>query len=314
MSTWPLLYLRYLAVPARPAPLVLVVAFAFGLTFAIFGGLFALPLLIILLSWTFKYGFVMFDTVSRGFAEPPVLSLEMVNPANEQRPLGMLAIVLVFYAATSSLQNWIGPVAAGALRMLGLLLLPASIVTLAVTCRLLDAVNPRILVMFVLRLGRDYVLLLMVIAAIAVLNVFVTALGLWPAIARMLDLYALFAVFSLMGGIVYERREALGVDAWEAPERTAARDERAERRAFDRDLDAIYSHVRAGAIDEAWTELAGNLAAQNHAFEAYRRYHERIASWSDSRLAARLAQDWVARHGERASMAMTSGQRPARSP
>jgi hypothetical protein len=304
MSRWPFLYLRYLAVPARPVPLVLVVIFSFGLTFASFGGLFALPLLVILWSWTFKYGFVTFDAVSRGFSEPPVLSLEMVNPASEQRPLGMLAIVLVFFGATLWLQKGVGPTAVGVLRAIALLLLPASIAALAVTGRVLDAVNPKLLFTFMLRLGRDYALLLLVILAIGVLGIYLSTLGLWGVVQQMFDVYALLALFSLMGGIVYERRDDLGVDAWEAPERTAARDERAEKRAFDRELDDLYSHCRAGAIDQAWADLDGRLAAQEYAFEAYRRYHERLAAWPDSRLADRLAKDWIAKHGERASIAI----------
>lgn len=312
MSRWPLPYLRYLAVPARPVPLVLVVVFSVGLTFASFGGLLGLPLLLILWSWTFKYGFITFDAVSRGFSEPPVLSLEMVNPVNEQRPLGMLAIVLVFFGATLWLQKWVGPVAVGVLRMIALVLLPASVAALAVTGRLLDAVNPKLLFTFMLRLGRDYVLLLVVIVAIAVLNNYIETLPLWDVIDQMLSLYALFAIFSLMGGMVYERRDELGVDAWEAPERTAERDEKAERRAFDRELDAIYSHVRAGAIDQAWLALETHLVANDHAFETYRRYYDRLATWPDSRLKDRLAREWVTRHGERASAAMAHGRAGAR--
>ena len=38
MSRWPFLYLRYLAVPAKPVPLLLIVIFGFGLAFASFGG------------------------------------------------------------------------------------------------------------------------------------------------------------------------------------------------------------------------------------------------------------------------------------
>ena len=80
--------LTHLRRPLRPAPLLLIVAFAYFSHLPLVRGLLGLPLRLIVLSWFLKYAFVVLDTAARGLGEPPVLSLEMVNPLDEQRPLG----------------------------------------------------------------------------------------------------------------------------------------------------------------------------------------------------------------------------------
>ena len=63
-----------------------------------------MPLALLVVSWFFKYGFVLLDQVADGVNEPPVLSYEMLNPANESRPLGLLFVVAVFYVGTEALR------------------------------------------------------------------------------------------------------------------------------------------------------------------------------------------------------------------
>ena len=59
---------------------------------------FALPLLLILASWTVKYALALIDHGARGLP-PPVLSVEMVNPVNG-RPLAALLLVAAGLGAT----------------------------------------------------------------------------------------------------------------------------------------------------------------------------------------------------------------------
>ena len=83
---------RYGLRPFHSSPLILVVVFTLGLTFSV-GSLFGLPLTFILVSWFAKYCFVLLDSVVAGDEEAPVLSVEMVNPVSEQRPLAQVALV-----------------------------------------------------------------------------------------------------------------------------------------------------------------------------------------------------------------------------
>ena len=54
---------------------------------ALHGGLMGLPAIFILTSWLFKYAYILFDHTVWGYDEPPALDIQMLNPANEQRPL-----------------------------------------------------------------------------------------------------------------------------------------------------------------------------------------------------------------------------------
>ena len=50
----------------------------------------------LLLSWLFKYAYVLLEHVANGFLEPPTVSLEMLSPV-EQRPAIQLAWCLAAY-------------------------------------------------------------------------------------------------------------------------------------------------------------------------------------------------------------------------
>jgi hypothetical protein len=290
----PLLYIRYLAVPARPVPLLMIVAFAFGLTLASNAWLFGVPLALILISWTFKYAFVAFDSISRGYDEPPVLSLEMMNPADEQRPLGMLLIVGVFLGATAAAKPFIGPTATSILRYGALFFLPAAIAALGITSRIIDAINPKLLIEVIRRLRIDYPILLAVIALYGV-GIALLSRTLWDIAQFALLLFGILSLFCLLGGIIYQRRHALGFDAWKAPERIEEREQAAHDRAVAREVDDVYSHWRSGNHVEAWQELEKKLAARKHDLDAYRRYYPVIAQWPDPRLANHLARDFISR-------------------
>src|SRR5882757_2823314 len=79
--------------PARGGAAGVVVVFAVLLTLAAKAGLAGLPLALLLLSWLFKYAYVLFDHVVRGIDEPPALDITMMNPISEQRPIAQIIIL-----------------------------------------------------------------------------------------------------------------------------------------------------------------------------------------------------------------------------
>src|SRR5687768_10054375 len=95
--------LKYLLIPLRGASLVLIVTFSILLLIASSGGLLGLPLALLTISWFFKYGFVLLDHVADGVMEPPVLAIEMINPVNESRPVGLLLVVFGYGFLTQAL-------------------------------------------------------------------------------------------------------------------------------------------------------------------------------------------------------------------
>jgi hypothetical protein len=289
--------LSLLFLPARPTPLVLILSFALLLTLAVKAGLIGIPLALVTLSWYFKYGYVMLDTTMRGFEEPPVLSIEMVNPASEQRPMGQLLIILVFYGATRALEPVTGSVTVSLLRMAALALLPACIAVLGVSRSLIEAVNPSVLLKTIRVLGLRY---LVVVAAVALPMaiawfLFWRGTALHITVAFALIMFGGLATFSLIGGVLYEKRDALGIDAWKSPERERERAERDTHKRHERVIDELYGHWRGGARTEARQAAEQWLAARNYDFEEFDWLCERLLAWPDRRLAHRLAQDEIVR-------------------
>ena len=98
---------RHLIRPTRGGAAVLVVVFAFLLFIASKAGLAGIPLAFIVISWFFKYAYVLFDHTVRGFDEPPTLDIHMVNPVSEQRPLGQVLILgLIGFGVYLAYQHW----------------------------------------------------------------------------------------------------------------------------------------------------------------------------------------------------------------
>jgi hypothetical protein len=281
---------RYLLLPAHATAVLLIACFSLGLSLAAAGGLLGLPLALLLLSWLFKYAFVLFDTAARGFDEPPVLSLEMVNPASEQRPLGQLLIVGTFYGATDAIGQYTHEGVATTLRALGIAALPASIAVLGSTRSILDAVNPRLLAGFIRRVGWDYLVLAGAAAACAAVLVLLPWNNLWMPVGLALAQYAALATFSVMGGVLYERRQELGLDAWRSPERTEEVRSREFEKARDREADEIYGHFRSGNRADAWAALQTVLEKQSQAPDVSLALYRRIATWPDASLANRMAR------------------------
>lgn len=306
--------LSLLFLPARPTPLVLIVCLALGLTLAARAGLLGLPLALILLSWFFKYAYVVLDTTARGFDEPPVLSVEMVNPASEQRPLGQLLIIGVFYAGTRAAEPLIGTVAVAALRIGALALLPACVAVLGGSRSVVEAVNPVLLLKTIRILGPSYLLLVAAIAgpvALSWLLVVRGCLGLHLTLVLALVMYGGLAAFSLIGGVLYDKRAELGLDAWKAPERDRERAERETHKRHERVIDELYGHWRSGARTEARQAAEQWLAARSYDVEEFDWLCERLLLWPDRRLAHRLAQELIKQllDGKRAAQALKVARR-----
>ena len=160
---------RYALFPFKGGALALLITFTLGFVLALHAGLAGLPLGVALLSWFFKYCFIMLDAIVSGEHEPPVLSAEMVNPLNEQRPVAQALIIAGGVALTIELQRHAGPVAGWACGTVLLLLLPASIASLGMSGSAWRAVWPPELWSIVHGAGRDYLLLLVAIPGLALL-------------------------------------------------------------------------------------------------------------------------------------------------
>ena len=292
----PAKFLHYLILPARPVGLVFIAVLTLGLALCSAAGVFGLPVLVILLSWLFKYAYVLLEQVAHGAREPPVLAIEMVNPASELRPWVQLAIVLVFYLGLRALSGYIGAAPTLVLEGLALAALPASIAALAVGDEFWQALNPLALWQIMHALGPTY---LGIVAVVLIYGYGIAGLSVHAVLPdwllNALGMFAWLSLFSLLGGSLYEEREALGHEAVNTPERAAHRAQRQLDREHARFIDAVYAQARSGNLAGAWQTLERELAAHNHGFETYDWLLERLSRLDDQRLANRVAQDYIHR-------------------
>jgi len=296
--------LKYLLVPLRGASITLIVLFSFLLLIAAKGGLMGLPLALIILSWFFKYGFALLDKVADGVNEPPVLSYEMVNPANESRPLGLLAIVGLFYLLTGMLESTLGSELVTVLRAIGLVLVPA-IIMVQVMDGFLESLDPSRLLQIIARVPGSYVLILVLLAGSWWLA---TMLVTWlpaaelplsisipmPHVARVATLmYAWLASFAMIGGVLYIRRAELDFEPSHSPERAAKKAEHERQREIDQLIDRVFAEWRGGAYGNAWRTIEKHLSSSSRPSEELQLLFQRASQWPDQRLAHRLAQELI---------------------
>lgn len=292
----PAKFLHYLILPAHPVGLLFIAVLTLGLVLCSAAGWFGLPVLVILLSWLFKYAYVLLEHVAHGAREPPVLAIEMVNPASDLRPWIQLAIVAVFYLGLRALSGTIGAAPTLAIDGVALAALPASIAALGVGDAYWQAINPLALWQIMRALGLTYV---GIVAVVLIYGYGIAALAAYALLPGwLLNAFGIFAwlsLFSLLGGGLFEERAALGHEAIHAPEH-------AERRArwhLDRErarfVDGVFAQARSGNLAGAWEGTERELAARGHAFATYDWLLERFSRLEDQRLASRLAQDYIAR-------------------
>jgi len=294
--------LRYLGMPLRTAPLLLIGAFSVLLVVAAKAGIVGIPLGLIPLSWFTKYSFVLMDQLAEGVVEPPVLSIEMVNPLSEQRPMIMLLLTIGLFYATNSASYWVGE--RGALVLMGVVaaILPAIVAVQGATGTVVQSLNPRRVLGLIWRLQGDYLLILGFIGLVylfgrlLVESSFGDALPLVLRIALLM--YAWLAVFSLIGGVLFERRLDIGLDDAHTPERieTDADEEVApDERARDKEIDRIYAEWRGGAHANAWKTVLTLVGQSKDELAELRWLQRRAAQWPDGRLADRLARELLPR-------------------
>ncbi|MEP7247121.1 MAG: hypothetical protein ABI885_26025 [Gammaproteobacteria bacterium] len=234
--------IRHLLRPLDTTSLILLAVFTAGFTFGLQAGFYGGVVILLLLSWFFKYAYVLLDSVANGVKETPVLSTEMLNPVDEQRPAAQAIIVIGLYMLAKWLGGWLGVLVA----VLGGLYLPISVAVLGTSSRAIDAVNPVVLTRVLIGLGSYYFVILGVIAFYVIVMFLAAGSSLPYSLKTGLGLFFVLSLFSLLGGALYERRHRLGLDPTHSPERTAERENRERARIRARTLDEVYGEARSG--------------------------------------------------------------------
>ena len=287
--------LHHLVRPARGGAAAVVVAFAFLLIMAAKARLVGIPLALLVTSWFFKYAYILFDHTVRGFDEPPILDIQMMNPIDEQRPLGQVVILGLLGYAVYLTYDHFGTAAAVGLGSVCLFFLPASVAILGLESNLLKAAYPVYWFNLVRGLGLLYGAVLLVILAYVLGLRLLWAFDLWLPLEMVIGMFAVLSVFSFLGGALYERRHELNLETWVSPERTAALQEKQTQRDNDRHVHEAYGLMRAGSHVKSFQMLEEWLKSRGNSPEDYRFLCERTLSWGDARYVTRLSEEYVAR-------------------
>jgi hypothetical protein len=272
-----------------------IIVFALLLFIAAKARFIGIPLALLVISWFFKYAYILFDHTARGFDEPPTLDVQMMNPVDEQRPLGQVLILCVVGALIYYAHDYIGTSTAVALGIICLFFLPASAAILGLESHLLKAANPLEWLSLVRGLGMLYGAVLLVIFCYALILRLLWKFDLWPPIEYSIDMFAVLSVFSFLAGCVYERRHELNLETWASPEQTKALEDKQAQREHDKVVLDAYGLMRAGSHIKCWQTLTEWLQKRGNTPEDYGWLCERTLSWDDSRYITRLTEDYVSR-------------------
>ena len=289
---------RYLLMPLRATPLILVAVFTVAAAYAIRGKIFGIPLDIILISWFFKYCYVLLDALVAGHEELPVLSVEMLNPVDEQRPLLQATMVSLGFIASWWVYHQVGPVAGLGLGALLLSALPATVALLAISDSWLHALSPLAIGRVVKGLGFTYLgVLAVTLGGAAVIVTLALTLDSMLVIVALSQL-VLMAMFCFIGGAIFESRVDLQLATRTHGERLAERDER--HHADDRGavLDRTYSLLRLKRRSEAWTHLElwmRKHCPDSHPFTEYHALLTATCTWDDPFIGDRVATEYLGR-------------------
>jgi len=286
---------RHLIRPTRGGAVGVIIIFAFLLFIAAKARFVGIPLALLIISWFFKYAYILFDHTVRGFDEPPTLDIDMMNPANEQRPIGQVLILAAVGVPLYYAHAHIGTPATIALSILCLFFLPASAAILGLESHLLKAASPIEWLSLVRGLGMLYWAVLLVIFGYAIILTILWKFDPWPPIEYSIDLFAVLSVFTFLAGCIYERRHELNLDTWVSPEQTKALEAKEKQRGHDNVVLDAYGLMRANAHIKCWQTLSDWLQSRGNTPEDYGWLCERTVSWDDPRYITRLTEEYVSR-------------------
>src|SRR5262249_51855674 len=114
------------------------------------------------------------------------------------------------------------------------------------SARVIDAVNPLALTRTIKGLGVYYLIILAIIGAYALVLVLLARTDIWEQVKVAFLLFSIYSIFCVLGGALYERRHALGLEPTHTPERQAERKEQERARERHKALDEVHGEARGG--------------------------------------------------------------------
>lgn len=291
-------YLPGLLIPLRPAGLVTLIVLSAALAASLLAGPFGVPLILILLSWFFKYSFAYLDRLASGQTQAPVLSVEMiVGTLGEFRWLVPLILVCAAFFLSGAGSHLLGAVLDGVAALGLLACLPAVLVIQGWTGRLSHSLNPRIWRAAADGLSGDYAP--MVGWTLVIVLICVAAPTIIPGVPRLLRiafvLYAWLALIGVTGTALYAHRERLAEQLPLVLRDIQVRtfdDLVEEREAW---LDRIYGAWRANALENAHRTVLERVESSAEPLRELQWLSVRLSTWQPPEFSSQIARELVTR-------------------
>jgi hypothetical protein len=284
-----------LLIPLRLAGAGTLIMLSALLALSLKAGLFGIPVVLILLTWFFKYSFEFLDGLVAGHTEAPVLSIETITGSlGEFRCLLPLILVIAALFATGAARFFVGAVAAAVAGACLLVCLPAVIAVQGWTGRLSYSLNPRTGLIMARTLGPDYIWALGCIVAITLICCVIPAMVPLPSMLRiMLLLYTWLALIAVIGGALHAHLAELAERiplVIPQPKAVSDADLQAARQRW---ADTIYSAWRGNARDNAWRFTMERIDASADPLQELRWLYAQSAAWQQAAFSNRVAQEMV---------------------
>ncbi len=287
-----------LLIPLRLAGALTLACVAIAISLMLKAGWLAIPGLLILATWFFKYSFAFLDGLVSGQREAPVLSIEMIMASmDEFRFLVPLILTIVAFFAFGAARFFVGTLVSALLAATMILTLPAIVSVQGWTGRLSHSFDPTVCIRMARTLGVDYVWMLSCIGVLVTVAAVVgAAIPAVPLVLRMaVFLYAWLGSIAVIGSSLHAHRETLSESIpliiRELPP-PAVEEGAAER---ERWVDAIYGALRANNRDNVWHLVMERVQAVSHPLRELQWLYERTAAWRPLAFPNRVAQEMVSR-------------------
>jgi hypothetical protein len=283
--------------PLRTAGVFTLAFVAVGLTLLLKAGWLALPGVLILATWFFKYSFAFLDALVAGQREAPVLSVEMIMASlDEFRFLVPLIVCIAAFFAFGAANYFVGTVVAVVLALVMLAALPAVIAVQGWTGRLSHSVDPTVCVRMARTLGRDYLWVVSCIAALVGLCALAALVAGSPLLLRMgVSLYAWLGTIAVIGGALRVNRETLSERVPLIIPEIALPTLDAVARERDRWIDTMYGALRGNNRDNVWNVVLERVQTVRHPLSELHWLYDRVAAWRPFPFPNRVAQEVITR-------------------
>jgi hypothetical protein len=215
---------RFFLFPFQREPLILAVLLSLAGYVALFPFLLAIPGILVIVLITARYAFKVAALASRGVLHSSEYTSDMMDPDWRSLPWALFG-VLVVHGVIIRVMAHGGEALVLLANLLSSLLLPATVMVLIQTGRMLPALNPSELLATIAGIGKQYLLLWLLLfllqsgmpQALALLLPVVPKELLIPAFC-FIAIYFSWVMAAMAGYVMYQHHDALAIDLLKQPE------------------------------------------------------------------------------------------------